>query len=130
MKLRIRGQSLRLRLTRQEVSRLVQSGTLEETTVFGPAPDARLTCFVGLAPANDINASFLNGRIAVTLPADQAAAWAAGEAVGLYAETEAGLKIAVEKDFRCLEPRRGEDDSDAFERPTGYAKDSCGTDEG
>jgi hypothetical protein len=42
MKIRMRGNSVRLRLTRGEVARLAAVGRVEEATEFGLGPEARL----------------------------------------------------------------------------------------
>ena len=122
MKLRLRGNSLRLRLNRSEVADLIRTGTLEEAVAFGPHPEQRLVYAVGLVPGGEEmapTASLEGARVLVQLPLAAAQAWAEGDMVGLYAETDWGLKIAVEKDFKCLEPRTHEDESDAFDHPGG-----------
>ena len=117
MKLRLRGNSLRLRLTRNEVTRLADSGLVEESVTFGTDPDAVLVFRIRSAEVQD--ATHAAGRIDVTVPALSVREWAEGTAEGIYFETAAHLRVAVEKDFRCLAPREGEDDSDAYEHPGG-----------
>ena len=39
MKLRIKGNSLRFRVTQSELAKLVELGRVEETIYFGPEPD-------------------------------------------------------------------------------------------
>ena len=64
-------------------------------------------------------------RPAPVLPEAAARVWSAGMEVGLYSEQSWGLTIAVEKDFKCLEPRPGEVDTDAFERPEVFNPKNC-----
>lgn len=120
MKLRLRGDSLRLRLNRTEVADLIRTGALEDNVSFGPLPGQQLAYAVRLAgSALTPVASFADNRIVVELSPAVARPGAEGEAVGLYSETDWGLKIAVEKDFKCLEPRPHEDETDAFDHPGG-----------
>ena len=120
MKIRIKGNSIRLRLTRPEVARLADEGLLEERTDFG----ARLFRWAVVTDefASALSASFGIDGLTVTTPRDIVAKWAAGDEVGLYGE-QAGsigepLAIAVEKDFRCLDRSRADgDEADAYPHP-------------
>ncbi len=126
MKLRIRGNALRLRLQRQEVQKLKEAGKVIEQTCFGDnvfqytlEADATVTA---------IRADLAANLIRIRIPEAQAKIWANSEEVGLYAEqpSKSGpLKILIEKDFACIKPRTSaqwEDDSDAFPNPN----PSCG----
>ena len=122
MKLRIRGNSLRLRLGQAEVARVGEGGRVEETVAFGAAPEARLVYAVeASATTSTIAATYAANVVTVALPLALARSWAAGDAVGLEAQQAIGgggvLSILVEKDFACLKPRTGEDDTDAFPHP-------------
>lgn len=124
MKLRIRGDSLRLRLSQGEVASFAERGALEDATVFGP--DAKLV--YALAFGDAVGATFSGTRIEVTVPVDQARAWATNEEVGIEGTigTVDGrtLKILVEKDFACLKPR-GEDESDNYPHPNEHTTGQC-----
>ena len=117
MKLRLRGNSLRLRLTRNEVSRLAEVGLVEESVAFGPGTESALVYRVRSGEADD--ATHRAGCIEVVVRPAALKDWANGTSEGIYFETGPGLRVAVEKDFRCLAPRDGEDDSDAYEHPGG-----------
>ncbi|MGZ3710271.1 MAG: DUF7009 family protein [Bdellovibrionota bacterium] len=125
MKLRIRGNSLRFRLTRGEVSRIGDGVAVEECIRFSPHPAHRLEYRIAPGTTGSIHASFFQNRIEVALPFNVAKEWAASEQIGLCREQEVipglNLKILIEKDLACLTPRLGEDDSDAFPNP----KTSC-----
>ena len=113
---------MRLRLNRSEVARLLEAGLLEESVAFGADPVQQLGYGVRLvADTAGITAALEGARVVVELPTAMAQSWGEGPAVGLYSETAWGLKIAVEKDFKCLEPRTHEDETDAFEHPGGTA---------
>jgi len=123
MKLRIKGNSLRLRLTRTEVQRLIEHRGVEETTAFADA--VRFSYAVRMdAPAQTVSAEYAAGRITVTVPEQQARQWAASEVVGVYGEVaiaDGVLKLAVEKDFACID-RDDPEDADAFPNPK---RDGC-----
>ena len=122
MKLRLRGTSVRVRLTRGEVARLDVEGRVEEATEFGPGPEGRLVySLTSSAEARGLRACFAEGRIHLTVPADEAGRWAASDEVSLEAEQQLGdgrsLRILVEKDFACLTKRAGEEDADTYPHP-------------
>jgi hypothetical protein len=121
MKLRIKGDSLRLRLTKGEVSQLDEGGMVEDRVRFGggAALTYRLTRD---AKAAAMSASFAEGAVEVRIPAGSVREWAGSNEVTLAGAQPiaAGdeLRILVEKDFACLAPRENEDESDNFENPT------------
>ena len=123
MKLRIRGNSLRLRLTKSEVAEIGAGKIVEETVEFGGEPSQRL--IYALVPSDDAESAtavFEGGRIAVFIPKTQAAEWARTNQTGIEAEKQIddggrALRILIEKDFACLETRAGEEDADAFAHP-------------
>jgi hypothetical protein len=118
MKLRTRGNSLRLRLTRPEVAAVGRGERLEEVVSF--APGERLVYALECA-GHAVNARFAGGCVTVQVPAREAAEWSVSDRVGIEAEqpVEPGvvLRILIEKDFACLTAREGEDDADAFPNP-------------
>ena len=113
MKLRIQGNSLRFRLTRPEVARL-QEGGVEETTHFGVG--RCLTYRLRKEAAGSaVRAELADGAITVLAPAGMVDRWAGSDEVGI-AGRDGVLRIAIEKDFRCL-TRRAEDEADAYPHP-------------
>jgi len=115
MKLRLQGNSLRLRLTRSEVMYLCEAGMVEESVDFGIGTGL-IYRIQSLGVTDPIHAVFCNHSITVRVPAESVALWAAADEVGLYAQHGA-LKIAVEKDFRCLTRRPDELEPDAYPNP-------------
>jgi hypothetical protein len=113
MKLRIQGNSLRFRLTRSEVAGLHESAIIEETTYF--SVDSGLTYRIRKGAGGDIRAEFTDGAITVHVPANMIDGWATSDNVGINAR-DGQLRIAIEKDFRCL-TRREEDEADAYPHP-------------
>lgn len=119
MKLRVRGNSIRLRLTQGEVARIAAGEPVEETTVF--AADARFGYrFEADAALAAPAARYQGGTMCIAWPKDVAVAWARNEQVGLAASCaipDGTLQLVVEKDFACLAPRAGSEDVDTFPHP-------------
>ena len=122
MKLRIRGDTLRLRLKRGEVDQLAAGTSVVEETHF---PDALLTYRLYMSETNDFSATFDDGSLVVTLPKSKVLDWAGTDEVSMYAEQKlsgsGALSLLIEKDFSCLEPghhRDCEDDEDTFQHPS------------
>ena len=116
MKLRIQGDSIRLRLTQSEVARFAETGRVEATTHFG-AGDA-LTYALRAADVDTLDAAFGGGRLTVLVPRAWAATWADSDEVGIEGARRCDgrtLALLVEKDFECLHRRA--DEPDAFPHP-------------
>ncbi len=122
MKLRLRENSIRLRLLQSEVRQLREIGNVSETIVFGVNPTENLTYSLRVsAEATEIRAQMMDNQIEVFLPLKTAENWADTDQIGLY-ETQAigdlaTLKIIVEKDFVCVDRPLDEDNRDAFSVP-------------
>ena len=118
MKLRIRGNSIRLRLTKSEVERLGATGGIEDAVEFGTG-SSRLRYELRTTPSGgETRAKFEDHCLSVSIPGGDADSWIRSEQVGIEAMQPIGdgnfLRILVEKDFACLAERAGEDDSDTF----------------
>ncbi len=128
MKLRIRGETIRLRLKRGEVDQIAVGISVSEETHF---PGSVLTYRLDVSDDNDISASFDNGSLVINVPESKALDWASTDEVSLYAEQKisgtGSLSLLIEKDFRCIEPgyhRDGEDDDDTFPHPGAQSTDA------
>ena len=122
MKLRIRGNSIRLRLGKSEVAQLVRDGCVSASTRFSADPKSQLHYSLVTSPSEKgITAHFVDSEIKVTLPESLTHGWADSEQVELKhvqpVDEETDLAILIEKDFHSLEPRPGEDQSDSFKNP-------------
>lgn len=120
MKLRIRDNSVRLRLERSEVDTLRDRHKVTASTQF--AAGAEFAYAVESDAGCDTPAAeFSSNTIVVRLPAAAVVTWANSEQVSIAgkqaAPGDATLSILVEKDFACLAPRDGEDESDMFPHP-------------
>lgn len=117
MKLRVKGNSLRFRLTRPEVMRLCDDGLVEESADFGAG--ATLTYRLqSVATPGPVRAEFQQGTVAVIIPSETARAWVTSDEAGVYAQSGA-LQISIEKDFCCLARSDEEEQRDAFPHPAG-----------
>lgn len=115
MKLRLNGNSLRLRLTRSEVMQLCEAGTVERSVDFGLGT-VLIYRVQSRGVIDRIHAVCCNHSITVCVPSESATIWAAADEVGLYGQ-QGALKIAIEKDFRCLTHRPDEEEPDAYPHP-------------
>lgn len=117
MKLRIQGDSIRLRLTQPEVAHFAADGYVEGTTHFGPG--RTLTYALRSSDAAELSAEFGDDTLTVFAPRAWVAPWADSERVGFEGTQNAGggctLALLVEKDFECLHKRP--DEEGAFPHP-------------
>lgn len=119
MKIRIHDNSIRLRLDRSEVDKIGEGDAVDCSTRFAGGAEFRYQLTV--ADCDAVNADFDAGRIEVRLPRSAAEHWATDETeVSIRGENDTGdggLTLLIEKDFECLEPRTGEDQSNRFVNP-------------
>ncbi len=119
MKLRIRGNSIRFRLSQTEMVQLVENGAVGDSVEFGP--DARLTYRVEARRVESLKGSFTAQGIQISIPTAMVQRWAEPEEVAIRGEQaltgDRSLSILLEKDFTCLTPRDGEEDADSFPNP-------------
>jgi hypothetical protein len=121
MKLRIKGNSLRLRVSRTEIERLLRRERLEDTIQFAPQADAKLTYALEQASSASLpTVRYTEGEITVVIPADLAETWCTTEMVGIAESVNLGafgsLDLVIEKDFACLD-RSEEENQDTFANP-------------
>jgi len=122
MKMRIKGNSLRLRVSRSEIARLLNRDRLEETIHFAPEAGATLSYALEQSPAVEAPTTrYLSNTVTVLIPADQARVWCTTDQVGIEKDIDLGrfgtLTLLIEKDFACLD-RSDEENEDAFANPS------------
>lgn len=121
MKLRIRGNSIRLRLTKSDIAQFADTGSVEERVDFGFAKPALSYRLDRMTDDDMTRARFEDDCLSISIPAAAAESWIKSEQVSIEAAQPIGenkvLRILVEKDFACLAERVNEDDSDAFTNP-------------
>jgi hypothetical protein len=129
MKMRIRGNSIRMRLTKTEINQIENGLPVRETLSFGGG----IKLLYSLVPSKDIQvmrAEFDQKEIRVLLPLDLSREWALSDTIsvkhGQPGQTDEPF-LLIEKDFVCLKPRQHEveDETDLFQNPN-EAHGSCG----
>lgn len=121
MKLRITGNSLRLRVSRSELARFLNGSRIEETIRFSPAPAAVFSYALDSAvQSSAIRVEYEPQKVIIILSRDQAIVWGMENEVGVYGTLGIGdtdsLEVIVEKDFACLD-RSDEENQDTFANP-------------
>jgi hypothetical protein len=127
LKLRILDNSIRLRLTRTEVETLAAEGLVRGRTHF--AGRNSFAYVLESSPATvQPEAHFSNNVLTVRAPKLDIHNWVNSDKVSIRSEQllddGENLRILIEKDFACLAPREGEDDSDMYPHPNAES-DSC-----
>src|ERR1700690_3389260 len=105
MKLRLHGNSLRLRLSQADVAQFSKTGYVEETIEFGPGANL---CYI-LESSSKITfpqAPYQNGEVRVQISCAASKDWVPTDRVGIAGEQALGngkpLSILIEKDFKCV----------------------------
>ncbi|MDX1405049.1 MAG: hypothetical protein R3192_10950 [Woeseiaceae bacterium] len=127
MKLRILDNSIRLRLTRSEVESVQKDGLVKGRLPL--ADGVNFDYVLESSPATIKTAAHLsNNVLTVRVPESEIVDWTSSEQVAISASQDLSegveLRILVEKDFACLAPREGEDESDMFPHPLA-GKENC-----
>jgi hypothetical protein len=118
MKLRIQGNSLRLRLTQKEVGQVQDCGRVESCIEFAPGRTLAYA-LEGSLQATSVTASFDGRAILVAVPAPLITEWAEGEQVSIAGTQKGGVQLLIEKDFQCLH-KPGLRDPDAYPNPLAH----------
>lgn len=123
MKLRIRENTLRLRLSKNEVLVLNETGIIVSETKF---PESVLKYTLEKSDDENISCHFEDNNIRIRASKHIVDNWIDSDQVGFEAEidleNDSKLHILVEKDFNCLTVRPGEDELDMFPNPqTSYS---------
>jgi hypothetical protein len=121
MKLRIKGNSLRLRVAPSDVKQLLRDGAIREHVQFTANPKDRLTYeVISSLSEPTTTVAYRFGNITVTVPELHLRKWARSNDVGLYTDValdgDQVLSIAIEKDFACLDLSDAENE-DTFPNP-------------
>ena len=118
MKIRIKGNSIRYRLTKTEVETFCKTGCFKETTDFGNS----IFTYV-LQSKEDIDtldAQFQSNTITLFLEKSKSKDWFESKQIGYRHSIErangATLTLLIEKDFVCMD-ETVEDQSDNYPNP-------------
>jgi len=116
MKLRIHGNSVRLRLSRTDMQTFAQNGLVQDAIQF--APESRLSYALQCAPfVEEVQVQYEHGAITILIPVKVAREWISSDEVGISFAGAAGPSLLIEKDFRCLHSERDQRQDDAFPNP-------------
>ncbi len=118
MKIRIKGNSIRYRLTKSEVEIFCKTGRFEETTDFGN------TIFTYVLEAKEgihtLDAQFQNNTITLFLEKKTSENWFETNQIGFRHSIQkangATIQLLIEKDFVCMD-ETVEDQSDNYPNP-------------
>jgi hypothetical protein len=121
VKLRLKGNSIRLRVTRSELGRLQAGERIEEAIHFSTAPNIRLAYVLEVGSHHQpVTVAFVSQQIVVSVSQDQLTSWGGEHQVGIYASLPVDettvLEVSIEKDFACLD-LSDEDNADTFANP-------------
>ena len=115
MKLRVQGNSIRLRLRQEEVATLAQGGVVEVRLAFGPdAETQQLVYRLECADTPEIGVAYRAHCVTIRLPKTDAEGWPASKQVGFEhrvpLEDGTSMHLLIEKDFKCTDVRPDEND--------------------
>ncbi|MGB7395429.1 MAG: hypothetical protein WA913_13640 [Pricia sp.] len=118
MKIRIKRNSIRFRLTKSEVAEFCEKGYIEERTVF---EDAAFVYGIQMVEnVEGLSAELKDGKILLKVSENMSADWDATNKVGFEdtfsLQNGDALHLLLEKDFTCMDDR-GEDESDNYPNP-------------
>ncbi len=113
MKIRIKGNSIRLRLTKTDVQTLKENGLVEEKTIVNAEEIFSYSLMIE-EEIESISANFQNNKITVFLSKEEAKTLTETEEITVQGSKENGLFLLVEKDLQCLDTT-SEDQSDMYE---------------
>nr|WP_315035643.1 hypothetical protein [uncultured Chryseobacterium sp.] len=112
MKIRIKDNSVRFRLTQSEVAELGENGIVSSMTEFVDRP---FMYIIEKTEDNVLSASFIENRMVMRMPVEMIKELISTDTVGFEGQT--GLvKLLVEKDFVCIDNTM-EDQSDNYPNP-------------
>ena len=119
MKIRIKGNSVRLRLSKTEVDLLGKEGYVEEKTEF---PGSTFTYAIQkLFDGKTLDASFTGKKLTIFVPQTTAQEWMTTDKVGFNHNLPVAqnklLSLLIEKDFKCIDGEETEDQSDYYDNP-------------
>lgn len=119
MKIRIKDNSVRLRLSKPDLDLFGNEGYLEEKTEF---PGSTFTYAIQkLFDGKYIDASFIDQKLTLFVPKHIVQEWTETNTIGFNHNLPVGdnktLFLLIEKDFKCIDGDVTEDQSEYFDNP-------------
>lgn len=119
MKIRIKDSSIRLRLSKSDISTLSEEGCLLAECQI--APGNTFKYMISIAESDEIKVKMKYQTLDVKVPYNKLQEFYQEDQIGfdynLKNGLTGGLHILVEKDFQCLVPRSHEDESNLYANP-------------
>jgi hypothetical protein len=122
MKLRISGNSLRLRLSQSDLAQFIEQGRVAGMIRFALQDSATLTYAFEHNPSiATAQVRYESQMVTVIVSTQHAHTWAGTDQVGIYESIDLGqhgkLDVMIEKDFACLDGT-DEQNKDTFPNPS------------
>lgn len=122
MKLRIKGNSIRMRLSQTEVRIFCETKIFQQSIHFGPSSADVFNYSLEIGSGSNISAMYGIDQMHVFIPELLAYEWCNTDLISLQHEqtiedSNEVLSILIEKDFTCLVDRADEDESDNYPNP-------------
>ena len=118
MKLRIKGNTIRLRLSKTEIEQLSTEGIVKDQTNF--VNGSFIYSIEKETNGSNIRADYINNQLTVYVPANLLSDWPNNKVISLHNRLTDGslpeLYLLVEKDFKCID-NSSEDQSDNYDNP-------------
>lgn len=120
MKLRLKGNSIRVRLDRRDIERLIDEGHVVDAVRFGPGLEFSYAVEAGPAPRELPKVSYSDGHLTIRINPVDVEEWLSGDRVGFDHDqpVDGGtVRVLLEKDFACIDRPSGEEADDAYAFP-------------
>jgi hypothetical protein len=118
MKIRIKGNTVRFRLTKSDISTLIKTGELSDQTEF---IGSTLIYKIASTANEAMSADMIGNVITLSVPENALSNWASTNKVSLEGnmslKNNSSLYLLLEKDFKCMDGDVNVDQSDFFENP-------------
>jgi hypothetical protein len=126
LKLRIKENSIRFRITRSELARILEGERLRDRIQFAATPEAILGYTLGITDQDTpVRVDYARQTVNVGISRDAVNAWAKESEVGVYSTVpiseNLGLDVIIEKDFACLD-RNDAENADTFSNPHAHKR--------
>ena len=112
MKIRIKGDALRYRLTKSDIAAMNETGNLNEQTNFA---GGTLVYAIETTDSETMTARYLNNTITLLIPRQMLLELTNTDRVG-FEDKNGAVHLLIEKDFTCLD-NVDEDQSDNYPNP-------------
>jgi len=127
MKLRLKGNAVRVRVDRRDLEQLLSQGRVMDEIRFGDGPGRQFAYVLEIGGAPDAlpTVDFLDGRFVIQIGSATADDWSRNDTVGFDTTRDVGgntIRLILEKDFACLDRPAGQeaDDQFAFPNPSSH----------